>query len=212
MPPDERFPPGFFDQAYTVVPGWEIGRPQPDLVGLLDEFPPSGRIVDVGCGTGALAVALGLRGHSVLGVDLAAKAIEKANAALAQVPGAAKDLVSFRVADGLALSELGPPFGAVIDSGFYHLFGDADREQFVRQLVATLGPGGRYYLLGFAVEGNYPNAPRQVTLPELTARFSPADGWRVLALRTAGFLSTVRPEPIPATLACFERTVVGGTP
>jgi 2-polyprenyl-3-methyl-5-hydroxy-6-metoxy-1,4-benzoquinol methylase len=70
----------FFDAAYREMPPWDVGKPQPAMLALLDEFPPAGPVLDVGCGTGELALALAERGLQVLGVDLAAAAIEKARA------------------------------------------------------------------------------------------------------------------------------------
>jgi|SRR5579859_1759554 len=66
--------------AYGETPPWDVGQPQPAWLALLDESPPAGPALDVGCGTGELEPALAGRGLSVLGVDLAAAAIEKVRA------------------------------------------------------------------------------------------------------------------------------------
>lgn len=78
------------------------------------------------------------------------------------------------------------------------------RRQFVDELAATLGPGGRYYLLAFAVEFPIPNTPLQVREEELRARFSAERGWRIREIRPAEILSRVAP-PVAAIAACVER-------
>jgi SAM-dependent methyltransferase len=149
----------FFDSAYRETPPWDVGVPQPAMLALLDEFPPAGPALDVGCGTGELALALARRGLSVLGVDLAAAAIEKARAK-AEAAGLA-GRASFVVGDALHPARLPGPFGSVVDTGFFHLFGPAEREAFAQELTGALAAGGRFYLLGFAMPSPYPNAPRR---------------------------------------------------
>jgi hypothetical protein len=61
----------FFDSAYGETPPWDIGAAQPDLIALFNEYPPAGPVLDLGCGTGDLALALARRGLTVLGIDLA---------------------------------------------------------------------------------------------------------------------------------------------
>lgn len=111
--------------------------------------------------------------------------------------------MNFRVSDALRPSLLGLSFGAVVDSGFYHLFDSMQGDRFVDDLARALRPGGRLYLHEFAVEFPIPNVPRQVTEEEVRERFTPERGWRVLTVRSGEFLSRIA--PVPATLACIER-------
>jgi hypothetical protein len=89
--------------------------------------------------------------------------------------------------------------------GFFHLFAPAERETFAAALAACLAPGGRYYVLGFAIAPLSPNAPRQVREDELRVLFSEARGWRTLVLRKVDFKTRSTRGDIPAVAGCFER-------
>ena len=95
------------------------------------------------------------------------------------------------------------PFGAVVDSAFFHVLEAEQRDRFVDELARALAPGGRYYLLAFAVEFDVPNSPLKVTDDEVRARFSAANGWRIVEMRPARILS--RFAPVPSVAACIER-------
>lgn len=196
-------PQAFFDGVYQGTAPWDVGGPQPALMALLAEFPPLGPILDVGCGSGDLAIALAQQGYEVLGIDFVDAAITQARAKADTLPSETAHLLTFQIADGLRPSLLQRTFGAVVDSGFFHLFEPAPRDRFVEELAATLPAGGRYYLLAFAVDFPIPHVPRAVTVEEVQARFTAAQGWRILALRGAQFLSRVA--PVPAVAACVER-------
>jgi cyclopropane fatty-acyl-phospholipid synthase-like methyltransferase len=204
-PPGPEKSGDFFDSVYRARPRWDIGEAQPALMALLDEFPPTGPVLDVGCGTGDLALAIARRGYTVLGVDLAETAIEQARAkAAAETPQVSRS-VEFRVGDALHPAQFPGPFGAVVDCGFYHLFGPHEREGFVQELAMALVDGGRYYLLGFAIESQYPNSPKQVREDELRERFALEQGWRILALQPAHFLVSLAHQKVPAVAMCAER-------
>lgn len=195
-------PREFFTTVYRDVPPWEVGGAQPALAALLDAHPPRGPVLDVGCGSGDLAIFLAQRGLEVLGVDFVDAAIEQAREKARVLPPEVGSLLEFRVADALLPSRLGHRFGSVVDSGFFHLFEQPDRDRFADELARTLGPGGRYYLLAFAVEFP-PPSPRRVTEEELRARFTPENGWQILELVSGEFLSRIA--PVPAIGACVER-------
>lgn len=195
-------PWAFFESVYRDAPPWDIGGPQPGMTALLDAHPPVGPVLDVGCGSGDLAISLAERGLHVFGIDFVDAAVVQARGKAHQLPPGVARNPEFRVADALRPSLLQRRFGSVVDSGFFHLFEDDERDRFAEDLARTLLTGGRYYLLAFAVEFP-PPSPRKVSEDELRARFAPEKGWRIREIRPAEFLSRVA--PVPAIAACVER-------
>jgi cyclopropane fatty-acyl-phospholipid synthase-like methyltransferase len=170
---------------------------------LLAAHPPTSPVLDVGCGSGDLAIALAQRGLQTLGIDFVDAAIAHARAKARALPPELARLLDFQVADALQPSLLQRKFGAVVDSGFYHLFDSDQCDRYVDDLASTLVAGGRYYLLAFAITFPIPNSPRDVSEEEVRSRFTAERGWRVLECRPAEFLSRIA--PVPAISACIER-------
>ena len=197
-------PLAFFDSVYRGEAPWDVGGPQPALASLLAAHPPMGPVLDLGCGSGDLAIHLAESGLDVTGIDFASEPIEQAREKAARLAPEVAGRLHFEVADALHPSRLGRRFGAIVDSGFYHLFDPQESEGFVDELARTLLPGGRYYLLAFAVEFPAENVPRAVTEAELRERFAAAGGWNVLEIAPAEFLSRVA--TVPAIRACMEHS------
>lgn len=196
-------PQNFFEAVYRETPPWDVGGPQPAMSALLDAYPPASPVLDVGCGSGDLAIALAQRGLQVLGIDFVDTAIAQAREKTAALSPEVANLLDFQVADALWPSHLKRRFGAVVDSGFLHLFEGEQRDRFIDEIAVTLLPGGRYYLLAFAVEFPIPNSPHQVTEAEVRNRFTVEKGWQIHAVRAHEFLSRIA--PVPAIGACIER-------
>src|SRR5690606_16056926 len=116
--PDPR---AFFDNVYEGPAPWDVGAPQPALIELIREFRPEGRVLDLGCGTGDLAIALAEQGCDVLGIDFVEAAITEARRRAEQLPDEVRSRVEFAVADALHPSRLQQRFGAITDCGFFHL-------------------------------------------------------------------------------------------
>lgn len=171
-------PVAVFDAAYSGserflgiheqgCPPWEIGRGQPSVVRLAEAGQITGRVLDIGCGTGENALYLSACGLDVVGVDASAPAIAMARAKAEQ----RKLPVSFVVGDALDLAALGETFDTAIDSGVLHIFSDADRARYVAGLGGILRPGGRYHVVCFSEFKEMP-APRRLTQEEIRATFS----------------------------------------
>src|SRR5688572_1235339 len=163
-----------FLDAYEGTPPWDIGRPQRAFAELAARDVVRSPLLDVGCGTGEHALAFAARGVEVVGIDIAARAIEKAR-------DKARDrglTARFEVAD--ALEPLGT-FATIVDCGVFHVFDDADRKTFVASLARALEPGGVYYMLVFSDrEPTEWGGPRRISREEIEASF--ADGWKIRSI------------------------------
>ena len=119
-------------------------------------LPPGARVLDVGCGPGRHAHALGRRGYDVVGVDISERFI-----ALAREGTPAGARVAFERGDGRAL-EFDAEFDAVISlcQGAFGLaggpanFGEAARldpdRAVLEGMARALRPGGRLALSAFS--------------------------------------------------------------
>ena len=192
----------FFSAVYQSEVPWEIGTIQPELKALLTAYPPQGKVLDVGCGSGDTSIAIGLLGYEVLGIDFAETAIEQAYEKLRRLENPEALNTRFICGNGLRPSDCGKDLGAIIDSGFMHLFDDKELKHYFADIYDALIVGGRVYLLEFAHEFEIPNAPRAITKKMLQEAFRP-EQWKFLALKDGSFANKV--SPVPATIACIEK-------
>src|SRR5690242_8119075 len=106
-------------------------------VGAFGRFlPPASTVLEVGVGTGAVALPTTEAGHDVLGVDLApamlARAYERIGARVA-------------VADAHDLPVASQSVDAVVTVWVLHVVGDPART--VREIARVLRPGGRWIVM-----------------------------------------------------------------
>jgi SAM-dependent methyltransferase len=104
-------------------------------------------VLDVGCGTGRVAIALAEDGHDVVGVDLSAPMLRLAEARRSTLPDAVAGRLSFAQAD-LATLALGRDFPLIVTPSrvFQFMLTTEAQRSALDALRAHLRPGGRLVL------------------------------------------------------------------
>ena len=172
-----------FDDFYkNQTPPWVIGEPQPAIVDLAGDGAFSGRVLDVGCGTGEHTILLTRAGYDVLGIDGAPTAVAQARRNAA---GQGID-ARFEVADALNLGD-SPGYDTIIDSALFHIFDDRDRARYVRSLHTATRPGATVYVLALSDAGR--GFGPQVS--EATIRDAFGAGWEIEELTTTTYRGVV---------------------
>ena len=134
--PDNTWNATLYDQKHAFVSEYGKG-----VLALLE--PQAGEtILDLGCGTGALAQEIAASGARVVGIDGSSDMIEKARAAY---PG-----IEFLVADAREFS-FPYQFDAIFSNATLHWIPEAQRV--VERMSAALHPGGRL-VAEFGGKGN----------------------------------------------------------
>jgi SAM-dependent methyltransferase len=199
---DVKNPGPDWDEIYAGRPRWDIGRPQPAFLALVRSGTITGRVLDVGCGTGEHVLMCAAAGLDATGVDIAAAAIRDAEHKARERGLAAQ----FLRHDVRQLAELGATtFDTVLDGGLLvHVLADEqDRNAYLDGLRAVLPVGGRYFVLCFR------GAPTDNPVPHLTREDVTscfAQGWRIDAIDETTLDSRSDPDGIPAWLLALTRT------
>ena len=160
----------------------------------------TGRVIDLGCGSGENAIFFAMAGLEVVGVDGSPEAIRQAR------DKARKRGVSIRfdVADVLDLGEHHKSFDTATDSGVFHVFDDEDRHRYATSVRGVLRPGGHLFLLCFSERQPGDWGPRRVTQRELRETFT--DGWNVDSIDAAHLATQIEDaQQVQAWLASMTR-------
>ncbi len=189
-----------FDEMYRGgTPPWDIGRPQTEVLRLLDEGRVTAPVLDLGCGTGETALACAARGLEVLGIDAAPTAVERAlaKAESRRLPA------RFQLGDALHLGTLGRSFATVLDIGLFHTFDDPERALYVESLASVVRPGGHVYVECFSDAEPAWGGPRRVRADEVSAAFGAR--FEILEVRPTKFDTRPPLEPAHAWLVSLRR-------
>lgn len=103
-----------------------------DVLDLIDARPGA-RVVDLGCGNGALTAQIAERGFDVLGIDASAEMIDAAQAMHPDLPFLQADACTF---------ELDKPADAIFSNAVFHWIDDEQQDALLSNVAANLAPGG----------------------------------------------------------------------
>lgn len=188
-----------WDQSYqTGQTPWDSAVPEPMLVEALQSgLLPTGRLLEIGCGTGTNARFLAESGYQVLAVDLSPTALRMARERN-DVPG-----VTYALLDVFQDPWPEGPFDAVVDRGCFHLFSEPEKQrEFVENVARVLRPGGCWLSLIGSTEG----PPRDFGPPRRSATniVAVVEPFLEIVLLRAGAFENVQSGPA-AFQALFRR-------
>jgi ubiquinone/menaquinone biosynthesis C-methylase UbiE len=191
-----------FAEMYAEgIPPWQIDRPQPEVIRLIEQGKFESPVLDLGCGTGDNTIELARQGLVVKGLDAVSEALERArkkteNAGLKQSP-------EFVLGDALRLAESGLKARTVLDCALFHTFSDEERGEYIWGLEAVVSLGGRLHILSFSELETRQPGPRRLSLSEITGSFT--TGWRVEDSVRCRYWDRVRPDGAHAWRVSFVR-------
>jgi ubiquinone/menaquinone biosynthesis C-methylase UbiE len=183
------------------IPPWQIDRPQPEVIQLIEQGKFESLVLDLGCGTGDNTIELARHGLVVKGLDAVPEALERARKKTEQA--GLKQSPEFVLGDALRLAESGVKARTVLDCALFHTFSDEERKEYIRGLEAVLSPGGRLHILSFSELETRQPGPRRLSLSEITGSFGA--GWRVEDSVRCRYWDRVRPDGAHAWRVSFVR-------
>ncbi|MGK0176945.1 MAG: SAM-dependent methyltransferase [Lentimonas sp.] len=148
---------------------WDKGYASPPLRAFLKTYRLEGRVLVPGCGAGYDVRLLAEQGASVLGLDIAPLALEKARS----VPTASYE--NYALADFLNLPKnYHDQFDAVVEHTCLCALDPADREAYVRSAQQALKPGGRFLAVFFRAvsDDTREGPPHPISSDEIEALFA----------------------------------------
>lgn len=154
--PDWQLPPGVNRGLWAYLNDADLARSydtslvdspliHADVAFAQEHFKLPGKLIDLGCGTGRLALHFARLGYWSLGVDLSAEMLrvlgDKANQERVNVHRLQCNLVDLR-----GLDEATFDYAACLFSTLGMIQGQGNRRQVIEQVYRLLRPGGRFVL------------------------------------------------------------------
>lgn len=182
------------NEIFAGPPPWNIGEAQPEVAELIRTGKLRSDVLDAGCGVGDASLQLATHGYTVVGIDLAATAINAATEA-AQQRGLAN--VTFVQGDIASLDGYDGRFATILDCTLFHSLPVEARDDYLQWTHNAAAAGAALYMLVFTTDALPPDSP--FPIPNLVTRDELSDAvskhWQIDEIRPA-FVHVQLP-PIP---------------
>jgi len=158
---------------------WDSRITPPEVQAFWHEkrLPHTGLAIDVGCGPGTNAAFLARLGITVIGTDLAGRALNLAHHRLQAQPNDVRDRISFVQSDVTCLPFSRANADYMLDIGCFHGLPPALRDQYAEGIIDNLRPGGYYHLYAFDCLEDLTDDPKRkqrgMRETEVADRFGP---------------------------------------
>lgn len=158
-----------FNFWYLRKPPWDSGISPPELLEFIKTHP-TGKAIDLGCGTGTNVITLARAGWQVTGIDFASRAINIAKQKLAKE----NIQTNLHVGDVTKLNDITTQFDLALDIGCFHSLTQTGKQDYLTQLDRILAPNGFWLLYSFLNLSTVPSTPglAQAEIDILTSRFN----------------------------------------
>ena len=190
-----------YRMIYRGQAPWDMDKPQPEVVAIATRGGFQGRILDVGCGSGANALYLAGRGHAVVGIDFVDEVVERARSAAAAEHAEGATFLAYDVFGDIA--DLGT-FDTVLDSATLHGFSDAERRRYGERIEALTVAGSTVHVIGISDGELRPGGPRRLSRAAIDDTF-PAGRWDMVGCHDVLYAATIFPGGARAIAAELRR-------
>ncbi len=169
---------------------WDTQRIDYNLEQVVNDYRISPcRVLEIGCGTGTNARWLAEMGFDVLGLDIAARAVD-----IARERTCASNTVCFITADILHYDHGDERYDFVVDRGCFHSFSELEhRRAYVQKVRGLLVPNGLWFSLIGRKDGRpHDSGPPRLSAVEIAEAME--DQFEILQLKASHFDSDEHPE------------------
>jgi ubiquinone/menaquinone biosynthesis C-methylase UbiE len=142
-----------FNLSYIGNAPWDTGITPPELYDFIASHP-TGRALDIGCGTGTNVITLANAGWQATGFDFAPRAINMAKQKIKHA-GIQADVFTD---DATQMKKVHGQFDLALDMGCFH--GIENKTGYLTQLTRVLAPGGFWLMYGFFKPAPHLPAPK----------------------------------------------------
>lgn len=176
-----------YSLMYLGRPPWDLGRPQPAVVQLVEAGKLCGRVLDVGCGAGENSILIARSGCDVVGIDYARTALAKARKTCRE------DGLHIPFIEGnvLHLDNLDEKFDIAVDSALFHTLSRSEREEYARSLASVIVEGGKLFLICFRDDAPIRFGSLRTSREEIERAF--AKKWQIESIEKAEYHTNRRP-------------------